>query len=114
LIWVLYVVNRILEFGPWPALKNPEPDALQKAAWACRAEAAHRNAVENLVIFAPLVLTVQVLGLITEGTAMACMVFFAARVAHAVIYIAGVPVLRTLAFATGVACQVYLALQIIG
>lgn len=113
-IWMPYIVNRIIELGPWPALRNPDPDGRPKAPWAVRAEAAHRNAVENLVVFAPLAIAVHVTGASTETTALAAMVFFWARLAHLVIYVVGVPVARTLAFFVGFLCQMTMAAALLG
>jgi uncharacterized MAPEG superfamily protein len=45
---------------------------------------------------------------------IACAVYFWARLAHAVVYTMGVPVLRTLAFAVGFAAQAALALAVFG
>jgi uncharacterized MAPEG superfamily protein len=109
LLWVPIVLNRLTEIGLWSALKNPAPDARPLAPWALRLASAHRNAIENLVVFAPLALAVSVLQLGTVGTTRACGLYFAARVAHAVVYALGIPVVRTLAFAAGFACQVFLA-----
>lgn len=114
LIWMPIIVNRLAEMGPWKALKNPEPDVRPHADWAYRLSNAHRNAIENLAVFAPLAITVHVLQLGTAGTAMAAAVFFFARVAHAVIYTFGIPLLRTIAFAVGFLCQVVLAARILG
>ncbi|MEP7157585.1 MAG: MAPEG family protein [Betaproteobacteria bacterium] len=113
-IWIPIVVNRLREDGIWPALKNPQPDKHAKAAWAFRLANAHRNAIENLVVFAPLAIAVHVLGLGTAQTATAAALFFFARVAHAVIYAAGIPVLRTIAFTVGFLCQVFLAARLLG
>lgn len=113
-IWVPIIVNRLREMGVWRALKNPEPDARPAAAWAFRADAAHRNAIENLVVFAPLAILVVVSGVGDALTAAFAAVFFYARVAHAVIYTLGVPVLRTLAFLAGFAAQVVFALRLFG
>ncbi len=74
---------------------------------------AHANAVENLVVFAPLVLALQITGMNTTITASACMVYFFARLAHVILYTFGVPLLRTLAFVTGVACQMILGLTLL-
>ncbi|MEO0871576.1 MAG: MAPEG family protein [Pseudomonadota bacterium] len=114
LFWVPYVINRILEDGLWPALRNPNPDGRPKAAWAVRAEAAHRNAVENLVVFAPLALAVVMTGRADTVTALAGMIFFVSRAAHFLVYTAGIPVLRTLLFAAGFGAQVTLALRLLG
>ena len=113
-MWIPIVLNRLVEGGVWPALQNPQPDARAKAAWAYRLANAHRNAIENLVVFAPLAITVHVLGLGNAQTAAAAAIFFFARVTHAVIYAAGVPLLRTIAFAFGFGCQVYLAARVLG
>lgn len=114
LFWVPYVLNRMVEDGLWGALKNPNPDAHPKAGWANRAMAAHKNAVENLAVFAPLVIVVAAFGFSNPLTVMAAQLYFGARLAHFVIYVLGVPVLRTLAFAAGFAAQVILALVILG
>jgi len=114
LMWVPYILNRIVEMGLWPALKNPQPDKNPKAQWAFRTERAHANAVENLVIFAPLAIAVHSLGLSSETTALAVMVFFFSRLAHFLIYAFGVPLLRTMAFFVGWVCQIVLGLTILG
>ena len=113
-MWIPIVLNRLREVGIWPALQNPQPDAHAKAAWAYRLANAHRNAIENLVVFAPLAIAVHVLGLGNAQTAAAAAIFFFARVAHAVIYAAGIPVLRTIAFTFGFICQVVLAARVLG
>lgn len=114
LIWVPIIVNRLAEMGPWKALSNPEPDVRPHADWAYRMSHAHRNAIENLVVFAPLALIVHMLGLNAPITATAAAVFFFARVAHAAIYTFGIPLLRTIAFVIGFICQMVLAARILG
>lgn len=113
-IWIPIIVNRLAEMGPWKALKNPEPDVRPHAEWAYRMAHAHRNAIENLVVFAPLAIIVHMLGLGSAMTAGAAAIFFFARVAHAVIYTFGIPLLRTIAFFIGFLCQMALALRILG
>lgn len=112
LIWVPIIVNRLAEMGPWKALKNPQPDVRPHADWAYRVAHAHRNAIENLAVFAPLAIMVHLLGLSTPATATAALVFFLSRVAHAMIYAFGIPLLRTIAFTIGFGCQAILALRI--
>lgn len=114
LIWVPIIINRLSEMGPWKALKNPEPDVRPLAQWAYRLSHAHRNAIENLVVFAPLALVVHIASLSNALTAAACLIFFIARVAHAVIYTLGIPLLRTIAFAIGFGCQCVLTLRVFG
>ena len=111
-LWVPMIANRLIELGPWPALKNPAPDARPEADWAFRLAAAHRNAIENLVVFAPLAIAVHLQNAGNGLTAGACAVFFLARLAHAVIYTAGIPLLRTIAFVIGFACEAILFLRL--
>ena len=113
LIFVPYIVNRMQEHGVRRAVWNPQPDTRPKAQWAERLMRAHANAVENLVVFAPLVLALQIAGMNTATTASTCMVYFFARLAHVILYTFGVPLLRTLAFAVGVGCQMVLALTLL-
>ena len=109
MMWVPIIANRLVEMGPWRALKNPEPDVRPRADWAYRLGHAHRNALENLAVFAPLAIAVHVAGLSTPLTAAAAVIYFYARIAHAVIYGAGIPLLRTIAFFIGFVCQMILA-----
>lgn len=114
LIWVPIIINRLAEMGPWKALKNPQPDVRPHADWAYRLANAHRNAVENLVVFAPLAIIVHIFGLGTALTAGAAAAFLYSRIAHAVIYTFGIPLLRTIAFTIGFFCQMIMAARILG
>lgn len=114
LLWIPYVLNRIIVRGLLPAMGNPSSDDRPHSAWAERTIKAHTNAVENLVLFAPAVLTVHVLGISTSVTQTAVVVYFFARLAHYLIYIAGVPVLRTLAFTISLVSIFTLALSALG
>ena len=113
LMWVPYILNMIAVRGIRDAVGYPEhPKPL--APWAARMKAAHANAVENLVVFAALVLAVELAGANGETTALAAMIYFWARVVHFVAHTLAIPWVRTLAFVTGVGCQVALALQMLG
>ncbi len=113
LLWVPYIINRILENGLVPALRNPKPDEAPEAGWADRLMHAHANAVENLVIFAPLVLILHSIGVSSNATVAAVTVYFWARLAHAAIYTFGVPYFRTLAFFTGFLAQCVLIYSVL-
>jgi uncharacterized MAPEG superfamily protein len=67
-------------------------------AWARRATRVHENMVENLAPFSALVLVAQIAGAANETTAFAALLFFWARVAHAIVFTLGIPWLRTVAF----------------
>ena len=113
IFWIPYILNRIAEHQLVPALRNPNRDARPKSEWANRMMYAHENAVENMVLFAPLVLLIHVLGLSSEITLIASMVYFFARIAHFVLYTLGVPYLRTIAFFVGFLSQMTLAVTIV-
>jgi len=111
LLWLPYMLNRITETGIWPTLATPKAEGPPKAKWAQRLISAHGNAVENLVVFAALVVALQLNQVSNEITAIAAMVFFYARLAHVVMYTLGIPVLRTLAFFVGFVCEGTLFVQ---
>jgi len=113
LFWLPYILDRIMVRGLMGAMANPSPSAPPQSRWAERQMRAHANAVENLVVFAPLVLTANALGISTAATATACAVFFWARLAHYLVFTFGIPVARTLSFAVGFAAQAVLALAIL-
>ena len=112
LMWVPYILDRIMVRGLMGAMATPSPNDKGQSPWARRLMAAHTNAVENLVIFAPLVLTARALGIATAATAFACALYFWSRLAHVVVYTLGVPVLRTLSCAAGFVAEVLLVLAI--
>lgn len=114
LLWMPYILQFIIHNGLVGALMDAEGGQEHSAGWANRAKRAHYNAVENLVVFAPLVLMVQMLGLGDGTTAMAAMVFFWARLVHYIVYTLGIPMVRTAAFLVGFACQVIFALRVLG
>ena len=81
----------------------------QLSPWADRLRRAHANAVENLVVFAALVLAAHVAGVHTGGTALAAAIYLWARVAHALSYALAIPWVRTLSFSVAWGCQVVFA-----
>jgi len=79
-----------------PALAGNREGLPEITGWAGRAKRAHANMIENLVLFAALVLIAAVAGKANATTATGAMIFFWGRLAYAVIYVIGVPWLRTL------------------
>lgn len=112
LLWVPYVLNRCQIRGLGGAMANPSRNDKPLADWANRLLFAHDNAVENLVVFAPLVLILNAIDYSSKWTVLACAVYFWSRVAHLILYTIGVPYLRTLTFLIGFFAQAALALAI--
>ena len=112
LLWIPYILDRIAVRGVMSAVgypENPKPQSL----WAQRMMRAHDNAVENLVVFAALVLTAHAAGISNGAIATAAMVYFWARVVHVLSYTFGIPWVRTLAFTVGFFAQAVIAWQIL-
>lgn len=107
-LWIPHILQRIVEMGPFAALRDPKHEIATKAPWAQRAIRAHANAVENLVVFAILAVAIQVSGSGTATTASAAALFFATRAAHYVVYALGLPWMRTPMFLIGFGCQMTL------
>ena len=80
---------------------------------AGRAKRAHLNMVENLVLFAALVLIAAVGGKANAMTAMGAMIFFWARLGYAIVYLIGIPWLRTVLWAASVVGMAIIAWQLL-
>jgi uncharacterized MAPEG superfamily protein len=117
-LWLPYAYDRVSrtlpQIGFWRLAVDPLPgDDPFDNGWARRAYRAHMNAVENLVVFAPLVLAVVVTGTGNEITAIACATYFWARLVHGVFYTVKLPFVRTIAWFTGIGACLVLAYQIL-
>lgn len=114
LFWVPYIVDRARVRGIGGTLANPSPDAAPLADWANRLSDAHKNAVENLVVFAALLLVADAAGVSTGATVFAAQLYFWSRLVHVVVYTIGIPGLRTLAFLGGFVAQAIVAVALLG
>ncbi len=113
LLWIPQILHSILRAGIKTAFLYPDEAATHYADWAVRSKAAHNNAVENLVIFAPLVLLVLLLNIGNELTALTTLVYFITRVFHYVMHVLAIPLMRTIAFLIGFACQLIMGISIL-
>lgn len=105
LLWIPYILDAIVRNGLTTAVGYPP--ALVMAPWAERLKKAHYNAVENLVVFASLVLVANALDISNNATTSASAAYFWARLVHPVAYTLAIPWVRTLAFAVawgGILC----------
>jgi uncharacterized MAPEG superfamily protein len=112
LMWLPYILDRMAVRGIVDTVgypDNPKP----QSGWAKRMMAAHSNAIENLVIFAALVLAANAAGVSNGTTVFASALYFWARVGHFIAYTFAWPWVRTLAFALGFVAQIILAWQIL-
>ncbi len=112
IMWIPYILDRAAVWGITDTVgypDNPKP----QSAWARRMKAAHANAVENLVIFAALVLVAHAANISNPATVFACALYFWARIVHWFAYTAALPWARTLAFTGGFIAQMILAWQLV-
>lgn len=95
-----------------PFAAGNRDQAYQLPDWAERASRAHRNMLENLPIFAALVLVANAAGAANDATALGATLFFWGRVAHAVVYLAGISYLRTAAYGISLIGLVMIAAEV--
>ncbi|NNE16866.1 MAG: MAPEG family protein [Myxococcales bacterium] len=114
LFWMTYILERMVSLGVLGALRPVDPeDELRQALWARRAKRGHYNAVENLVVFATLVLVAFAMGKGDEpGILAATQVYFWARLIHFPAITFGLPGIRTVAYLVGFGAQIAVALRI--
>jgi uncharacterized MAPEG superfamily protein len=109
---IVAVIGAQLQVG-LPTLIGNREGLPEITGWAGRAQRAHRNLLENLVLFAILVLTAKAVGVANTTTELGAYLFFWGRVAHAVVYIAGLPWVRTAAWAVAVLGLVLIFTQLV-
>ena len=112
LLWVPYVLDRLLKNALGDVAGYPLAN-FNQSGWADKLMRAHKNAVENLVVFAALVLVAHAAGISNSAIGTAAMVYFWARLVHAVVYLLAIPWVRTVAFIVGFGAQMVIAWQIL-
>jgi uncharacterized MAPEG superfamily protein len=80
--------------------------------WAGRAERAHRNMLESLIVFAVLVLVTEITNRNNWLTGLGSELFVGGRLAYAIVYIVGVPWLRTAVWIVSMAGLIVILLQL--
>ena len=113
IMWIPPVAAQILAHGPPGAGDYGNVPEKALPDWGRRANRAHLNLVENLAVFAALVLIAHVAGKANAVTATWCAVFFWARIAHAVVMYGGIPYVRTLIYVLGVVAEIVIFVEIV-
>jgi len=109
---VIAVMGAQMQVG-LPMLAGNRENMPVITGWAGRADRAHRNMTHSLLLFAILVLVAQIAGKLDATTALGAQLFFWARLAYAVVYIAGIPWLRTAVWAVSVVGLVMIFVRVI-
>lgn len=98
---VLQTIAGIAQNGLGWALSARDEDP-EISGYAGRFERAFYNMLETFPVFAAIVLMVEVTESWNTLTALGAQVYFWSRVAYLPIYVAGIPVIRTLVWAASV------------
>jgi len=98
---LIAVTGAFLQVG-LPKLAGNRDDMPTLKGWAGRADRAYRNMMHGLLLFAVLVLAAQMGGKLGATTALGAQLFFWGRVAYAVVYLVGLPWIRTGVWAVSV------------
>ncbi len=106
------VSGAILQFG-LPRLAGNRKDLPAATGWAGRAQRAHHNMLESLVLFAVLILVTEVTNKNNAMTGLGAELFLSARVAYAVIYVVGLPWVRTGVWGVSAAGLILIFLQLV-
>ncbi len=96
-----------------PMLAGNRDNVPALTGWVGRAQRAHHNMIENLVLFAVLVLVAVVAGKTNATTLLGAEIFFWSRVVYAAVYYAGIPWLRTGVWGVSVVGMVMIFLQLL-
>jgi uncharacterized MAPEG superfamily protein len=102
----------VLQVG-LPKLAGNREGLAPMAGWVGRAQRAHLNMLENLVLFAPLVLIADITNRNNGATGLGAQIFFWARLVYAIVYIIGIPWLRTTVWGISVVGLVMIFLQLL-
>jgi uncharacterized MAPEG superfamily protein len=81
--------------------------------WGGRAQRAYVNMAESLLPFACLVLIAYSLGRTGELSVLGAEIFLLSRLAYAVLYVAGIKILRSLAYFGGIAGMILVIVQLL-
>jgi len=98
-LWIPYILSAIQTRGLASVVGYPTGEYGDLPDWAQRTRRAHVNLVENLVPFSALILIAHLGGEASGATAFGAALFFWARLLQAIVHIAGIPWVRTIAFA---------------
>jgi uncharacterized MAPEG superfamily protein len=112
-LWIPYVVAQVMTNGFLAPPNYVDPTPRPVPLWGKRADRTYLNAVEVFAPFAALVIVAHLAGKANALTAFWTICFFWLRLAHAVVYLLGVPYVRTVIFTLGFVCVVGIFWQLI-
>ncbi len=112
-LWIPYIVCQVVTNGTLQPANYVDPTPRPVPLWGQRANRAHINAVETFAPFAALVILIQLTQKNDSMTAFWAMGYFWIRLAHAIVFIAAIPYIRTILFVLGYVCIVGLFVDLV-
>jgi len=100
-LWIPYVVAQVKTNGPLKPQNYIDPTPRPLPDWGKRANRTYVNAVETFAPFAALVIVAHLAGKANAMTAFWATSYFWLRLAHAVVFLLGLPLVRTVLFTLG-------------
>ena len=103
LAWIMVIVaalsrTRALSLGGLKTALGNREHLDAPSAFAARADRAAKNMIENLVLFALVLLAASMATVPAGDLAVPCAIFLGSRLAYALLYWGGVPYVRTVAW----------------
>ncbi len=111
-LWIPYIVAQVVTNGFLSPQNYVDPTPRPVPLWGKRAERAYMNAVETFAPFAALVVLIQLTGKADSMTAFWAMSYFWLRAAHAIVFWAAIPYIRTIAFVLAYVCIIGLFFEL--
>jgi len=106
-------VRNLLRYGAFKLMGNRDAIPTRHEGKDARPDKALANLGEAMMVFTPLVIVAHVAGLADDFTARGAQLFVVSRAAHAVCYLMGAPVLRTIAYVGGVTGMGMIAVRLL-
>jgi len=100
-LWIPYIACQVMTNGNLTPQNYLDPTPRPVPLWGMRANRAYVNAVESFAPFLALVIVAHLAGKANATTAFLATSFFWLRLAHAVVYLLGIPYLRTVIYTLG-------------
>jgi len=111
ILWIPVVIGMVTTRGMLTPADYKVASTSPLPEWVDRANRAHINAVENFAPFAAVVVVAHLLQISSSVTVACAAIFFYGRLAHAIVHIMGIYLVRTLVFTVSWVAFVVFAIE---
>jgi uncharacterized MAPEG superfamily protein len=103
----------LMSKGP-VTLAGSRDDLPDPTGFEARAIRTRNNMLENMIMFAPLIIVAHLAEVSTANTVLGAQLFLYARMLHAIVYLAGWPWIRTLVYGISLIGMVMIVVALLG